>query len=107
MKQSVDSEKKPRRQFDDGFKREAVALWLNSGQSAPRVAQQLGIEEKHLYAWKRTHAPTPPASEADLQRELAALRRENATLRQRCDVLKKTLGILSEPPSSATNGSTR
>ena len=39
--------------------------------------------------------------------ELAVLRRENAALRQRCEILKKTLGILSEPPNNVSNGSTR
>ena len=35
------------------------------------------------------------------------LRRENDYLRQQRDILKKTLGILSEPPSNAFNGLTR
>ena len=107
MKQPIVTENKPRRKFDDAFKREAVALWLSSGKSAPQIAQELGIEQKHLYLWKKTHAPVPPASAADLRDELAALRRENAILRQQRDILKKTLGILSEPPQTATNGSTR
>ncbi len=107
MKQPVNPENKTRRKFDDVFKREAVALWLNSGKSAPPVAQELGIEQKHLYLWKKTHAPAPPAGASDLQSENGALRRENATLRQRCEILKKTLGILSETPSNVTNGLTR
>jgi transposase-like protein len=41
-----------------------------------------------------------------MESELAALRRENALLRQQRDILKKTLGILSEPPNSVTSGST-
>lgn len=37
----------------------------------------------------------------------AGLRREIDYLRQQRDILKKTLGILSEPPTSGSNGLTR
>ena len=96
---------KPRRKFDAAFKRESVALWLSSGKSAREIAAELGIEERHLYLWKKTHAPLRPSSPAQLDSELAALRRENAHLRQQRDILKKTLGILSELPSSGMSGS--
>ena len=39
--------------------------------------------------------------------ERDVLRREIDYLRQQRDILKKTLGILSEPPSSGFNGLTR
>ena len=106
MKEVKVSEIKPRRKFDAGFKREAGALWLSSGKSAREVAVELGIPEKHLYVWKKAHAPASPISQSQMEGELAALRRENAHLRQQRDILKKTLGILSEPHSNATNGST-
>jgi len=96
---------KPRRKFDASFKREAVALWLDSGKSARQIGAELGIPEQHLYSWKNTHGPVRPATQSQMQSELAALRQENACLRQQRDILKKTLGILSEPPKSASNGS--
>ena len=96
--------KKRRRKFDPTFKAEAVALWQNSGKSAQEIAEQLGVRDRQLYAWKASHLPTGP--QADLQAENAALRRENELLRQQRDILKKTLGIISEPPNSASNGST-
>jgi len=95
--------KERRRKYDRTFKAEAVALWQNSGKSAQEIAEQLGIREGQLYAWKaRSQIPAGP--QADLQAENAALRRENELLRQQRDILKKTLGIISEPPRSATNG---
>ena len=100
------TEIKPRRKFDKAFKREAVALWLNSGKSARQIGAELGIAESRLYDWKKEFGPTPSVSEAQRDSELEALRRENALLRQQRDVLKKTLGILSEPPSNGTSGST-
>jgi transposase len=98
---------KPRCKFDHAFKRDAVDLWLNSGKSAREIAAELGIRENRLYLWKKRFGPAQtPAAQADLQAEVLALRRANALLRQQRDILKKTLGILSEPPNNATNGST-
>lgn len=97
---------KERRKFDSVFKREAVALWLNSGKSARVISAELGISERHLYDWKQAYGPEVATGAKQKEDELAALRRENALLRQQRDILKKTLGIISEPPSSASNGST-
>ena len=105
MKEAAVPIKKRRRKYDPTFKREAVALWQKSGKSAEEIAAQLGIREKQLYAWKATREILP-GPQADLQAENAALRRENERLRQQRDILKKTLGIISEPPKSATPGST-
>jgi len=94
-----------RRKFDPAFKREAVALWLNSGKSAPQMAAELGIDENRLYAWRRRYGLTSLSPQGETS-ELEVLRRENALLRQQRDILKKTLGILSEGPNNATSGST-
>jgi transposase len=109
MKQPVAPEIKPRKRFDRNFKQEAVTLWLNSGKSALVVATELGIRDKQLYQWKKTLLPVAAAklSVAELEAQNLALRRDNDQLRQQRDILKKTLGILSEPPNNATNGLTR
>jgi transposase-like protein len=106
-----------RRKFDQTFKRQAVQNWLSSGKSAEVVAQELGLQANRLYAWKKRFAPADaggraaagakPGSVADLQARLDAAERENRHLREQRDILKKTLGILSEPPMGATNGFTR
>jgi len=104
-----------RRKFDETFKREALNNWLSSGKSAEVIADELGINANQLYAWKKRFAPmatatpasaTKPGSVADLQAQLDAARREIRHLHQQRDILKKTLGILSEPPNNATHGST-
>lgn len=104
-----------RRKFDTTFKREAVQNWLNSGKSAEVVGEELGINANLLYAWRKLvpagaggRAPAAkPGSVADLQSQLDAAHRELRHARDQVLILKKTLGILSEPPMSATNGSTR
>ena len=105
------------RKFDETFKREAVQNWLSSGKSAEVIAQELGIKTERIYDWHKRFGPkdttlsavagTKPGSVADLQSQLEAVLRDNRHLREQRDILKKTLGILSEPSSNATNGSTR
>ena len=104
-----------KKSFDKAFKEHAVNLWLGSGKSAAEIAAELGIKPDRLYTWKQTMTPVPLGGEGgtglrrrrpeELEAELAQLRRENQYLRQQRDILKKTLGILSEDPNSATNGS--
>jgi transposase len=95
-----------RRKYDLQFKRHAVSLWLDGERSAKAVAEELGVPESRLHAWKKKFAPARrDLSQGELEAEVAALRRENAQLRQQREVLKKTLGILSESPGNVTNGS--
>ena len=106
-----------RRKFDQTFKREAVQNWLASGKPAEVIAKELGFMPARLYAWRKRFAPAAaggeaaagakPGSYADLQAQLEGALRENRHLREQRDILKKTLGILSEPPPSGTNGSPR
>src|SRR5438128_9125439 len=103
-----------RRKFDGTFKREAVQNWLHSGKSAAVVGEELGINSNLLYAWRKLvpavaggrATAAKPGSVADLQGQLDAAQRELRHVREQCTILKKTLGILSEPSSNAMNGST-
>ena len=108
---------KTRRKFDETFKREAVQNWLASGKSAEVIARELGLAANRLYAWKHRFVPAAaggrvatgakPGSPADLQTQLDDTRRELARVREQRDILKKTLGILSEPSPNVINGLTR
>ena len=105
----------PRRKFDRTFKCEAVQNWLNSGKSAAVVGEELGLNANLLYAWRKLvpagaggRAPAAkPGSVADLQSQLEAAQRELRHTREQVTILKKTLGILSEPSANGMNGSTR
>ena len=104
-----------RRKFDITFKREAVQNWLNSGKSAAVVGEELGINANLLYNWRKLvpavaggrATAAKPGSMADLQDQLDAAQRELRHVREQCLILKKTLGILSEPSPNGMNGSTR
>ncbi len=104
-----------RRKFDETFKRGAVQNWLTSGKSAAVVGQELGLNANLLYAWRKLlpagaggKAPAAkPGSLANLQGQLEAAYRELRQAREQVIILKKTLGILSEPSSNDMNGLTR
>ncbi len=114
MKQSV-KPSSPRKKYDRIFKQDAVQLWRTSGKSATFMAEELGLKPSQLYAWSQDFAPPTSGGEggvgaksrAQLLEENTALRQELEAMRQQRDILKKTLGILSEPPTNATNGSKR
>jgi transposase len=109
--------RKERRKFDETFKREALNHWRSSGKSAAQVASDLGISSNLLFSWKRRLEPeaaggkaaggSRPATLEEAHAQIARQEREIARLREQRDILKKTLGIFSEPPPSAANGSTK
>jgi len=116
MNEPMIQNQKTRQKFDKVFKQRAVELWLNSGKTAVAVAAELGIHAQRLSAWRERLQPQPagdkaggirPSTAEQLAAENLSLRRENEYLRQQRDILKKTLGILSEPPPNGMNGLTR
>lgn len=97
-----------RRSFDETFKRHAVALSLKGDRPIAQIAQELGISDSLLHAWRRQFAPEAVCSAAaastlsaeQKDEEIARLRAEIVRMREREIVLKKSLGILSETPES-------
>ena len=88
--------------------------WTSSGKSARVVAQELGIQPNCLYRWRDEMAPSPAVptpsaadSHAYLRAQLNAALHEVRRVTERRDILKRTLGILSEPRTSAADAWTR
>jgi len=105
--------KREKRVYDEAFRREAVALIESSPESLSELARRLGVSHWNLRDWRqrygspkraRTGRSGSGAVQPDLSAEVARLRRENASLEARCEVLKKALGILAEPSGNATRG---
>ena len=99
--------KRSKRQFDDAFRRNAVALVESSGRSLKEIAAELGVSHWNLRDWTKRHGRNQPkaaATPAEMEGEMARLRRENEALAARCEVLKKALGILAEPNGNASRG---
>jgi transposase len=92
--------------YSPEYIREALELWRTSGRSATAVAVELGIRRPLLYRWaaaqrRATGTSKPPAparSVAELEAEIRRLRDENEKLLEQREILKKSLGIFSEPP---------
>lgn len=109
--------KAKRRQYEEQFKRDAVALLLQ-GRSATQLARELGVSQWNLRDWKELYgagsAVVSPqarsaagtnagaASTVELAVQLADMRRElDAVIRQR-DILKKALAIVAQDTPSVT-----
>ena len=97
---------KPRKQYDENYKRHAVDLTLQGQRSVAAVARELGVCESMLYEWRRRYATRPgvttgaPQSLEAATEEIGRLRGELVRMQERETILKKSLGILSETPGS-------
>ena len=92
-----------RRQFDRGFKVDAVRLVSERGQRLSDVARQVGVTPKMLSQWRRQleqHATPEQAfvgAGNDREAEVKQLKRRIALLEMERDILKKAIGIFAEP----------
>lgn len=110
-----ESGRRTRRYFDEQFKRHAVELTMQGVKTVTAVAAELGLTRSVLERWKARYAPPPGGGGggaptrgiAQLEDENRRLRDELARMQQREEVLKKSLGILSEPPVRGMPGSKR
>jgi|SRR3954471_22954881 transposase-like protein len=95
---------KKNRNYDQKFKEAAVEMYLTGHRSARAVAQDLGICRRSLQIWVKELSPTGkplPQSPAQVQRDLRTARTELQSIRTQCEILKKTIAILSERPNVA------
>ena len=87
-----------RQTYDLEFKTQAVQLLHTSSRPLTQIARELGVKPWQLRDWKKRLQPQlaqqPETLEA-MRVRLAQLERENLQLRHQRDILKKTLGILS------------
>jgi transposase len=115
MKTQLSKPFRTKARYTEEYKQEALELWRNSGRSAAKVAAELGIRAPLLYRWarpKRQSNSFPSESKSkrsveELESEIRRLRAENAKLLEQREVLKKSLGILSEVPSRGMPESSR
>ena len=114
MKTQIQKPARGKASYTEEYKQQALELWRNSGRSAAKVAAELGIRPPLLYRWARaergagdTAAAKPTRDLHQLEEEIRRLRAENAKLLEQREVLKKSLGILSEMPPRGMPGSKR
>ena len=90
--------------YTEEFRRSVVDHWCHSGKTAEQVAREFGVKVWNVRDWRRRYGPTHkpvdaplPETAEELKRELQQLRKELAGVTTQRDILKKTMGILSEP----------
>jgi len=113
MKTQLSKPARAKASYTDQYKQEALELWRASGRSASKVAAELGIRPPLLYRWASLErGPNAPKAEhksklsaEELEAEIRRLHAENAKLLEQREVLKKSLGILSEVPPRGMPGS--
>jgi len=107
MKTQIRRPSAGRSHYSTEYKQESVEHWRQSSRSAARVAAELGIRAPLLYRWAKQlrlagqQAGQPELKAArveELQARIRHLTEENAKLMEQREVLKKSLGILSERP---------
>jgi transposase len=100
MKSEVLMPSTMRRQFTNAFKSEAVRLTRESGRPVAQVARELGIADNLLYRWRgeQRHVESQGQTRQSMragQDELARLKRENETLKQERDFLKRAAAFFA------------
>ncbi len=94
---------KTRKSYTEEFKRSVVDHWASSGKSAGQIAQEFGVNIWSLRDWRQRYGlvarpidgPLPQTPE-EMSREIQQLRKDLARVTLQRDILKKTMGILSE-----------
>jgi transposase len=91
---------KQRRSYTEEFKVEEVRAATAGDRSLTQVARDLGVNASVLQAWKqRLNAATGEVTEKreeSLEQELRRLRRENASLREDREILKKAAAFFAK-----------
>lgn len=92
---------KSRRSYTEEFKREAVRRVEAREHPTSQIARELGINRSLLQYWRKLYgtaipgAAIPKPSET-LEEENRRLRRENASLREDRDILKKAAAFFAK-----------
>jgi transposase len=92
--------RRPRRQFDDDFKAQAVRLVLDEGKSVGAVAHDLDLTESALRQWVERARADRSGGKTGLttaeREELARLRKENRILQEEREILKKAAAFFAK-----------
>jgi transposase len=96
--------RRPRRQFTDEFKREAVRLVLDEGKSIASTARDLDLTESNLRIWVERARADRTKGKTGLttaeREELARLRKENRQLRLEREILKNAAAFFASEPAT-------
>jgi len=95
------SSEKPRRKYDEAFKREAVRLMTEEKMRPSHIERDLGITNGLVRKWKRAleednvHAFPGSGYQRPEQAELTRLRQEVNVLKREREILKKAAAFFA------------
>jgi transposase len=93
------TKRRPRRQFDDDFKTQAIRLVLDEGKSVGAVARDLDLTESALRSWVERARADRTGGKTGLttveRDELARLRKEVRILREEREILRKAAAFFA------------
>ena len=98
----MEEAKKPRRKYDEQFKRDAVRLMAEGGRTVSQLSRDLGVGLTQLQHWRTQFGEKPtkdknmPASADSV--EMEKMRRELALVKEEREILKKALAVFSRRP---------
>ena len=95
---------KKRKNYDEDFKKDAVRLYQNNGDSLRETARRLGVAQASLAEWTTKYSPEVkgevPSGELQLsydeRAELERLRKEVEVLREEKVILKKAAAFFAK-----------
>jgi transposase len=93
-----ESTRKPRRRYDDQFKRDAVRLITEGGRTMTEVGRDLGVSVTQLGRWREKFSGSTKGkakTKSPEQIENEKLRRELARVEEEREILKKALAVFS------------
>jgi transposase len=102
------TKRRPRRQFDEEFKAQAVRLVMDDGKTIGAVARDLDLTESALRHWVERARADRTGGRTGLttaeREELARLRKENRELRTERDILRKAAAFFAKHQQSGLPG---
>ncbi len=94
------------RRYDEEFKNNCVELLLTSGKPLKPMARELGVSDSALRKWRDAYLermegnPSRPpggSTPREMAAEIRQLHKDLHHIKRQRDILKKALGILSDP----------
>ncbi len=94
------SEIKRARRYDNEFKRNAAALYVDGSQTVSELSKNLGVQESTLYTWVAEYRKSgdksfEPKQFTAQEKEMIRLKRQLADVTMERDILKKAIAIFS------------